>query len=85
MKKVFLVCLAGLYRVQGKYALAEPLHKRSLAIAEKALGGDHPHVGIVLENMAKCYEGMGKSEEAGVLTARAEQIRSKRGLTEGEE
>jgi len=30
--------LAGLYEAQGKYAEAEPLYKRSLAIREKALG-----------------------------------------------
>ncbi len=30
--------LAGLYHAQGKYAEAEPLHKRALAIREKALG-----------------------------------------------
>ena len=30
--------LAGLYDNQGKYAEAEPLYKRSLAIDEKALG-----------------------------------------------
>ena len=32
--------LAKLYHDQGKYAEAEPFHKRSLAIAEKALGDD---------------------------------------------
>ena len=36
--------LAELYRNQGKYAEAEPLYKRSLAIREKALGPDHPDV-----------------------------------------
>ena len=33
--------LAELYRTQGKYAEAEPLYKRSLAIVEKALGPEH--------------------------------------------
>ena len=36
--------LAELYKVQGRYADAEPLFKRSLAIREKALGPDHPDV-----------------------------------------
>ena len=31
-----------MYLVQDKYAEAEPLFKRSLAIREKALGKDHP-------------------------------------------
>ncbi len=30
--------LAELYRVQGRYAEAEPLYQRALAIREKALG-----------------------------------------------
>jgi tetratricopeptide (TPR) repeat protein len=32
--------LAALYQAQGKYAEAEPLYQRSLAIVEKALGAD---------------------------------------------
>ena len=36
--------LAGSIRNQGRYADAEPLYKRSLAIREKALGPDHPDV-----------------------------------------
>jgi hypothetical protein len=39
-----LTTLAGLYYASGKYGEAEPLLKRSLAIAEKALGRDHPDV-----------------------------------------
>ena len=35
---VWLNNLALLYQTQGRYAEAEPLHKRSLAIQEKALG-----------------------------------------------
>ncbi len=30
-----LTNLAGLYRAQGKYAEAEPLHKRALAIRDR--------------------------------------------------
>jgi hypothetical protein len=40
--------LAGLYRVQGQYAEAEPLYQRSLAIREKALGPEHPTVANLL-------------------------------------
>jgi tetratricopeptide (TPR) repeat protein len=56
--------LAELYRVQGKYAEAEPLCKRSLAMLEKALGPNHPDVATVCENMAKCYRNLGKEKEA---------------------
>ena len=44
MSRESLNNLAELYRNQGRYAEAEPLYKRSLAIREKALGPDHPDV-----------------------------------------
>jgi tetratricopeptide (TPR) repeat protein len=44
--------LAALYYAQGQYAKAEPLFKRTLAIWEKALGSEHPHVATSLENYA---------------------------------
>ena len=44
--------LGALYRAQGKYAEAEPLLKRSLAIREKALGPDHLDVSTSLSNLA---------------------------------
>ena len=37
---------------QGRYANAELLHKRALAIKEMALGPDHPKVAIGLINLA---------------------------------
>ena len=40
---------ARLYKAQSRYAEAEPLHKRALAIVEKALGPDHPDVGETLK------------------------------------
>ncbi len=48
--------LAGLYDDQGRYAEAEPLYKRSLAIREKALGPDHPDVATALNNLAELYK-----------------------------
>ncbi|MEE8077291.1 MAG: tetratricopeptide repeat protein [Candidatus Binatia bacterium] len=69
--------LATLYQAQGKYAEAEPLHKRALAIWEKALGPDHPQVATTLENMAKLYKKTGRNEEAKRLEERAQEIRSR--------
>ncbi len=43
------------YYAQGKYAEAEPLHKRALAIFEKALGPHHPSVAHSLNNLALLY------------------------------
>ena len=42
MSRPVLNNLAELYRSQGRYAEAEPLYKRALAIEEKARGPEHP-------------------------------------------
>jgi tetratricopeptide (TPR) repeat protein len=55
---------AGPLYQQGRYAEAEPLLKRALAIREKALGPEHPEVAAVLENISRLYEAMGKRQEA---------------------
>ena len=49
MLQLSLNNLAGLYDDQGRYAEAEPLYKRALAIREKALGPDHPDVATIAE------------------------------------
>jgi tetratricopeptide (TPR) repeat protein len=50
-----LTNLAGAYSSQAKYAKAEPLYRRSLAIREKALGSEHPAVAQSLNNLAELY------------------------------
>ena len=47
--------LAGLKRAQGRYAEAEPLHKRSRGIREKVLGPEDPDVARSLNNLAGLY------------------------------
>ena len=56
--------LAELYRVQDKYAEAEPLYQRALHIDENALGADHPEIGAALDNLATLYDDEGKYIEA---------------------
>ena len=68
----------GLYEVQGRYAEAEPLYKRSLAIKEKALGPEHPNVAQGLENYAALLRAIGRTSEADKMEARAKAIRDKR-------
>ncbi len=51
--------LATLYDDQGRYAEAQPLVKRALAIVEKALGPEHPHVAQSLNNLALLYQAGG--------------------------
>ena len=63
--------MAELYRSQGKYAEAEPLYQSSLAIAEKALGKDHPDVAVSLNNLAGLNDTQGKYAEAEPLHQRS--------------
>ncbi|PYU92949.1 MAG: hypothetical protein DMG08_11350 [Acidobacteria bacterium] len=48
--------LAAVYLNQGKYADAESLYRRSLAIREKALGPEHRHVALSLNKLAELTE-----------------------------
>ena len=43
--------LAKLYQSQGRYAEAEPLYLQALAIAEQALGENHPNTVKIRENL----------------------------------
>ena len=56
---------------QGKYAEAEPLYKRALAIQEKALGADHPDVADTLNNLAILFASSGNSEKALAYSRKA--------------
>jgi tetratricopeptide (TPR) repeat protein len=50
--------LANLYRAQGRYAEAEPLFQRALAINKQALPPDHPSNAATLENYANLLREM---------------------------
>jgi Tetratricopeptide repeat len=70
-----LTNLAELYRARGRLAEAEPLHKRGLAILEKALGPGHPNVGTPLFSLAELYETQRRVAEAEPLHRRSLAIR----------
>ena len=63
--------LAEAYRLQGRYAEAEPLYKHSLAIREKALGPEHPRVATTLNNLAVLYQAQARYAEAEPLYKRS--------------
>jgi Flp pilus assembly protein TadD len=67
--------LAYLYYSTGRYAEAEPLYVRSLAIREKELGANHPDTATSLNNMAALYESTGRYAEAEPLLIRSLAIR----------
>ena len=66
-----------LYETQGKYADAKLLHKRALAIREKALGPEHPDVAQSLNNLAGLYSSQSHYADAEPLYKRALGISEK--------
>jgi hypothetical protein len=69
--------LATLYQSQCRYAEAEPLHRRSLAIREQVWGGGHPAVAASLGNLAVLFCDQGRYAEAEPLHRRSLAIREK--------
>jgi len=63
--------LGLLYYVQGRYAEAELLYKRSLGIREKVLGPHHPDTAQSLGGLGGLYRKQGRYAEAEPLLARA--------------
>ena len=59
------------YFAQDRYAEAEPLYQRSLAIREKALGPEHPDVVSDLNGLALPYGNQGRYADAEPLLNRA--------------
>jgi tetratricopeptide (TPR) repeat protein len=68
--------LADLYKSIGRYAEAEPLCLRSLAICEEQLGINHPFTAMSLNNLAELYVyyAIDKYNDAESLFLRALQI-----------
>jgi len=67
--------LAEVYLDQGRYDLAEPLYKRTLADAEKAYGSYHSEVAARLRKLAGMYDSQGRYAEAEPLHKRALAIK----------
>jgi tetratricopeptide (TPR) repeat protein len=62
---------------RARYAEAEPLYQRALAIYEKALGPDHPDTATSLNDLALLYDNQGRYVEAEPLLQRALAIKEK--------
>ncbi|MGE5325539.1 MAG: tetratricopeptide repeat protein [Deltaproteobacteria bacterium] len=74
--------LAQVYHDQGQYTKAEPLYKRSLALAEKNLGPAHPDVAANLNDLATLYRDQGEYSQAETLYRRSLAIVRKGGAAE---
>ncbi len=72
-----LVTPTRLYHSHGNYEEAELLYKQALAVREKALGPEHPHVAMTLENYAALLRETEREDKAEEMEARAIAIRAK--------
>jgi tetratricopeptide (TPR) repeat protein len=73
-----LLNLCGYFlRERARYGEAKPLYERALAIAEKALGPEHPHTAMSLNNLAGVYRERGEYGKAEPLFERALAITEK--------
>jgi len=63
----------------GRTDEALPLHQRTLAISEKALGPEHPGTAFPLNNLAGLYQAMGRHDQALPLQQRALAILARHG------
>jgi tetratricopeptide (TPR) repeat protein len=66
-----LSILGGFLEGKARYAEAEPLMRRALAIDEQSLGPDHPDVAIDLNNLAQLLQATNRLAEAEPLMRRA--------------
>lgn len=69
--------LAAVFYTQGRYAEAESLLQRALAIREKALGPKHPAIATSLNKLALVYFAQSRYAEAEPLYQRAVAIQEK--------
>ena len=69
--------LALLYDEQGRYAEAEPLFWRALAISEKVLPENHPDIALRLHNLAGLLRNLGQQSQAEQFYDRSLLIREK--------
>ncbi len=67
--------LARVHRLQGRYAQAECLGKRALAVRKRALGDHHPQVAQSLEELGELYVCLGRYQQAQALLRRSIAIR----------
>jgi tetratricopeptide (TPR) repeat protein len=69
--------IAMCYALQGNYDQAEPLYKRVIAILEHNNYQEKPEMAVALENYSLVLRKTGHEAEAGSVSERAREIRTK--------
>ena len=62
--------LAGVYRLQGKYAQAEPLLESARVVGSRVQGDQHPNTLLTMKKLADLYRAQGRYPEADALYLR---------------
>ncbi len=70
--------LAILYKNQGRYDEAEPLHVETLEIRKRVLGEEHPRTLESMDGLATLYAKQGRSDEARPLVRELLDLRRTR-------
>ena len=74
-----LILLADLYRIQGRYAAAEPLYQRGIEMLERTLEVDPVDLTIAWDALAAVQAAQTKYAEAAVAAERAIELEEQRG------
>ena len=69
--------LAEIHRLQGRYALAEPLYRQAIAMWEKDRPPEHRAMAAYLNNLGLALEALTRYAEAETVLQRALAIRMK--------
>jgi hypothetical protein len=64
------------YSAQQKYTEAEPFFRRSLEVAEKSLGENHPFLAEILTHYADLLRKTARAGDAEVFETRAAALRT---------
>ena len=73
-----LACLGDLYRLEGKFALAEDAWTRTLELERPALGETHPQVALILQQLAELYSKENRNDLAQEYADRSYRMVSSR-------
>ena len=68
--------LAQVYKAQLNYTKAEPMFKAAIAMSERTLGFNHPHVINRYRNLALMYEAQGSIQKAQNTYAKIEELKA---------
>ncbi|KAL7912616.1 hypothetical protein GGI35DRAFT_440713 [Trichoderma velutinum] len=77
-KASLLHCVAGFFRFQGKWSIAETFNREARDIRKELLGHDHPDTLTSMNNLASTYKEQGRWKEAEDLEMQVMETRKRK-------